>query len=90
MQRLLLETQHNVWESTQRNSLFCQRQDRATHPQRSAGVLSEECCKEAIYITFKDTPSGSLFAFGQLTCFYLHTRMVLGASPRCMYNFFLR
>ena len=32
----------------------------------------------------------SLFNFGQLSCFFLHTWLVHGPSPRCMCNFFLR
>ena len=42
MQSLLLETQHNVWESTQRNSLRL-KLGRDTHPERKGvGVLSTE------------------------------------------------
>ena len=41
---LLFQIQRNMWESTQRNSLFIYlrlKQDRNTHPGRSAGILNK-------------------------------------------------
>ena len=38
----------------------------------------------------QDGPSGSLFTFGQLSCFFLHTWLVLGPSLRYVCNFLLQ
>ena len=38
----------------------------------------------------QDSPPGSLFNFGELSCFFLHTWLVHGSSPRCMCNILLR
>ena len=54
-------------------------------PERSAGILrEEELSMKVMQITYVGQSFGSLFTFGQLSCFFLHTCLVHGTSPRCM------
>ena len=54
-------------------------------PERSAGIRrEEELSMKVMQITYVGQSFGSLFTFGQLSCFFLHNCLVHGTSPRCM------
>ena len=58
------------------------------------GVTKSQTWLSNFTFTFKsliqDSSLGFLFTFGQLSCFFLHTCLVHGPSPRCANNFLLR
>ena len=81
-----------MWESTQRSSLFIQDRNKAEiHSQRRMRVSwMRSTVKTWFKSVIQDSPSGSLFTFGQLYNFFFHIRPVLGATPSHMGNFLLR
>ena len=83
-----------MWESTEKQFIYVrQKQGRNTHPERKGmGILSneEEHSKEAVTSLIQGSSSGSLFTFGQLSCFFSHIWRVLGPSPTCMHIFLPR
>ena len=92
VQSLLLETQHNnKWESTQKTVKI--EEDRDAHLERKGVGIplnEEEHVKEAVKSFIKGSSSRSMFTFGQLSSFFLHTRSALGLPhSRHMYAQFL-
>lgn len=57
--------------------LFCQRQGRDTHPDRSVGILNKERSEEATQHFVQDSPCRFLPTCGQLICFFLRSRTLI-------------
>ena len=77
-----------IWASALMRRSAVKSEVRDAHPERS--WVRRSAVKKWYKSLTQDIPSRSLFTFVWLSCFFLHTWLVLGPSPRCVCNFFLR
>ena len=89
--RFIVETQHNMWGEHIEKQFVYWRQKQGTNTQSGVWASWMRSMVERWFKSLtQDSPSRSLFTFGQLSCFFFHTWFVLRPSPKMHVQLFAK